>query len=652
MGLRKGFVFSLDALIALSIILILIGGFILLKHQSLVPEKKYEQMSYIASDLMNVLAELRVYEVKDKPTISSLIESRVLTQADLNRTLLDLIGSFWGSKNYSIASNITKEVLDFYNSSCVRLDIANETIYSSCDKIEGSVAVSSMIESGYEVGKPIFGYIARAWARKVKKNTTQIIPFLPEGSGWTGNRLEVTKKFSLPTDITIYNATLWVSIHFGTSQTQAEFQNLSVNGVQKEDDVVWLYKEELYQGSEITTAAYGYVDVTNEIQPGNNTIELAIGTPNYHSHTHPGMRLVVVYSLTQESKEGARNFTKRYYFDDVEGYSGSWATASFYIPENAKNVSVKLHLNAKDVDDTFDVFGRNSSDILIYVNSNLIYWKDGYCRDEEECYPLCFWKKWPYEYKCDIQGTMNPVIDLNLTDSVKNGTNVVSVYLNCYGDRHWGSGTSEIYSNPTEDPENSSYIEVSYELDEPLFGYGEIDITRELMYGGEHENPKTFNFTLPASHSDMINSFTHVAQGFSCMLNVSARNSTSDWQSVFTSPAIRAIPASIFIEPRIWSPGENYLEVVDIQPGGSISTHNLILNYSSFEYTYLVKALVGYGDVFNTSQEAVEDAKERLIEQVGAEGISVEDIAIENKTVQGIKYLWGPSLFKILVWEK
>ncbi|MEM2145976.1 MAG: hypothetical protein QW279_11490, partial [Candidatus Jordarchaeaceae archaeon] len=542
--------------------------------------------------------------------------------------------------------------LEFYNFSCLRLDIGSEIIYSSCNEISGEVAVSSMIESGYDVGKPIFGYIARAWARRVRKNTTEIIPFLPEGSGWTANKLVVEKKFSLPTDIIIYNATLWVSIHFGTSQSQAEFQNLKINEQQKKNNVVWVYKEELYQGTEITTAAYGYVDITNEILPGNNTISLEIGTPNYHSHIHPGMRLVVTYSLSQESREGERVFSKRYYFDDVEGYTGSWATASFFVPENAKNVSARLHLNLKNVEDTFDRYGRNSSDILIYINSKYLFFKDGYCSDDETCYPSCTWKRWPYEYDCNIRGTKNIELDFNITNVSINGTNVVSVYLNCYSDRHWGDKSSKIYSDPINDPGNSSYIEVYYELDEPAYGYGEIDITREIIYGGRHSNPKEFNFTLPQSQADLLNTFTHIAQGFSSMLNVSARSDTSNWISVFTSPSVRAIPASIFIEPKIFSPGYNHIRVVDFQPGGSLSTTNLILNYSSFEYSYLVKALVGYGSVFNTSQEAVEDAIQRLVQQVGAEGISVEDIAIENKTVQGIRYLWGPSLFKILVWER
>lgn len=640
----KGFVFSLDAIISLSVVILLVSSFLLIRYQTLLPEKKYEQLSYIASDAINVLAELKVYEIRDNPIVKNLIESGNLSEKDFDRSVLDLIGTLWVSGKPSEAESIAKEILKVYNHSCLRLEMENETIFSSCEEISGNIAISSRIESGIEIGKPAFGHIARAWARKVRKNTTEIVPFLPEGSGWTGNNLTVEKKFTLPTEITIYNATLWVSAHFGTIQELAQFENLKVNGKQKKNDVVWLYKKEQYIfGSGTTTAAYGYVDVTNEIVPGNNTILLEIRTPNYHSHIHPGMRLVVTYSLTQESKESEKIFRKRYYFDDVQGNTGSWAIASFFIPEHAKNISTRLHLNLKDVEDTFDRRGRNSSDILIYINSKYLFFNDSYCPNNEDCTP---------EFPVSIRGTKDVKLDFNITNVTINGTNVISVYVNCYGDNHWGRNKSRIYSDPINDPENSSYIEVYYELERPPYGYGEIDITREIIYGGNHSNPKEFNFTLNESQSKLLTTFTHIAQAFSWLVNISARNSTSSFKTVFTSPSPRAIPASVFIEPKIFSPGTNYLRIVDFLTGGSLSPANFILNYSSFEYTYLVKALVGYGNVFSTPEEAINDSIKRLENQLGTEGISYEEEVIENKTVQGIRYPWGPSLFKILVWEK
>jgi hypothetical protein len=644
MGLR-GIVFTTDMLIGLSLAIFLIA-LIPSQMESNYPEISFQYLSYEAEDLINLLANLKVSSFSNTPTISQLLSQNVISSQDLNRTLLDLIGTFWYSGNKTIASNITKEVLEGLSSNCLSLQTQNETIYSSCSFRPKNVAVSYRLESGYEIGKPVSGYVARAWVTKSRKNTTQIIPFYPEGSGWTAQKLEVTKSFALPGEITIYNATLYVSIHFGTSQSQAQFEQLKVNGVQKKDDVKWLYLQEESYGAEITTAAYGLVDVTKEIRTGNNTIYLAIGTPNYHSHIHPGMRLIITYSLTQELTTGNKSFKKRYYFDKVVGRTGAWSMLSFYIPENSENATAYLHLKAFGVDDTKDLLGRNSSDLIIYFNSKDIFYKDGYCSSSQTCYPFCTVQS-TYYRNCQKVNVMNPEIFLNLTSNLTKGTNVISVYLNNYGDIHWGSQEATIYSDPLNDPEGSSYVEVSYDLKDPIYNYGEIDITKEILFGGEASNPKIFEFNLKPSQKNVIEAFVHIAQGFSSMVNVTVNNF---W--VFSSPSIRVVPENVYVHPNKLFVGNNTIKIVDFQPGGSISDTNYILPWSSLEYTYLVQGLVGYGSVFNSSQLAIEDAKQRLLAKIGEEGINPEEMGVDSQSIQGIKWLWGPSLFKILVWKE
>jgi len=640
----KGLAFTTDILIGLSLAIALIM-LIPFKTESSYSEVNFQALTYQANDFVNILSNIKANSFKNSPTISKLLEQGIISEVELNKTLLDLIGSLWYSGNKSIATNITREIFEGLTEKCFALQTQNETIYSSCDDFSDTVAVSYRIESGYEVGKPVSGYVARAWATKFKKNTTKIIPFYPEGSGWTAQRLEVTKSFALPQDITIYNATLYVSIHFGTSKSGAQFEQLKVNNVQKKDDVRWLYLQEESYGSEVTTAAYGVVDVTEEIKTGSNSIYLAIGTPHYHSHIHPGMRLIVTYSLTQESSVGNKTFRERYYFDDVVGRTGAWSMVSFYIPENAKNASAYLHLKAFGVDDTRDLLGRNSSDVIIYFNSNNIFYKDGYC-SSSECYPLCTLQG-TYYRNCQKVGVMNPELFLNLTNNLTFGTNVISVYLNSYGDIHWGSGEARIYSDPLNDPENSSYVEVYYELEESIFNYGEIDITKEILFGGNASNPKNFTFELKPSQRNVIEAFIHIAQSFSSLVNVSLNNFR-----IFTSPSLRVVPENVYAFPNKLVLGNNTVRIVDFQPGGSISSTNYILPWSSFEYTYLAKGLVGYGSVFNSSKLAIEDAKERLLKQMGEEGIKAEEIQVDSQSVQGVRWLWGPALFKILVWEK
>jgi hypothetical protein len=398
---------------------------------------------------------------------------------------------------------------------------------------------------------------------------------------------------------------------------------------------------------EVTTAAYGYVDVTNDIQPGNNTIYLKIGTPNYHSHLHPGFRLIVVYSLTQEMQAGSQTFKKRYYFDNVNGNTGAWSMLSFYIPENAKNVNAKLHLNLKKVEDS-TYSGMNTTDIKIYVNSKEPFYYDGINKENDEYY--CSRLRNYYCYR-SLSSARDVILDFDITNKVINGTNVVSVYVDSYGDIHWGDKEAIIYSDPLNDPENSSYVEVSYEIDKPLFLYGEIDLTKEKIFGGEASNPKTFSFNISQSESKIIEAFVHIAQGFSSMINVSIQQPNSPKTTVFTSPSSRVVPENVFVYPRLIG-SQNTIEIVDFQSYGGISPTNYILPWSSFEYTYLVKGIVGYGSVFNSSELAIQDAINRLIQQVGSEGIAAENIQTDTQSTQGIKWLWGPALFKILIWDK
>jgi len=637
----KSLVFSLDILIGITMFLILIF-LIPISYEHDFKLNELQILNLEANDLIKAISEVKIIKYNNTSILSQLYEQGVINENDLNSTVLEFIGNLWFSGNKTLASNLTKEILSNLTSRCFSLETENETIYSNCFPTNGSKVVAYHLISGYEIGKPVFGYIARAWATKIVKNTTTIIPFYPEGSGWKAKRLEVTKYFKLPENITIFNATLYVSIHFGTTQSQAQFEQLKVNGVQKKNDVVWLYLQEERAAAEITTAAYGVVDVTNEIKPGDNSIYLVIGTPNYHSHIHPGMRLVVTYNLTQTIEAGNQSFSKRFYFDNVIGRTGAWSMVSFYVPENAENVSAFLRLNLKNVEDT-EVFGMNTTDIQIYVNSEDPIYEDGVSSS-------CYFVSNYYCYR-NLVSTKDVILDLNITPYLVNGTNVVSVYVNCYEDLHWGSGEAIIYSNPLNDSENSSWVEVHYELPKKQFEYGEIDLTKEMLFGGEASNPKIFNYSISPAQSKIIEAFVHIAQGFSSMIKVYQGWENESESLIFSSPSARVVPENVYVYPDKIKVGTNWLKLVDVQPSGSVSSTNYILPWSSFEYTYLVKGLVGYGEVFNSSQLAVKDAIKRLKEQMGSEGIQVENLNYDSQSVQGIQWLWGPALFKMVMWR-
>jgi len=172
MELRKGFVFTTDVLIGLILLVMIITTVSLFEFESVLPEKEYERLNYLSNDILNSLSYLEVRNVQDKPTIKRLIEDGSLTDLDLDKSVLDLIASFWYNEtalSREIAQNISREVLEgLTDDICINITVDGETIYnSSSDVPTDFVAVAGMIETGYIPGKPAYGYIARAFLTSI-----------------------------------------------------------------------------------------------------------------------------------------------------------------------------------------------------------------------------------------------------------------------------------------------------------------------------------------------------------------------------------------------------------------------------------------------------------------------------------------------------
>ena len=178
MEMKKGIVFTTDVIVGIGLALAIILTILSVETEVFPQERIYEDLNYLADDLTNLLSTLRVESVKDTPTIKRLITKGVIKEMDLNKTVLDLIGSFWFANNYSIAENISREILENLTNACLNLSVGYSTIYSSCNTTAENIVTRTLMVSGYEIGKPVSGYIARAWATKVTKNSTHIVPCL------------------------------------------------------------------------------------------------------------------------------------------------------------------------------------------------------------------------------------------------------------------------------------------------------------------------------------------------------------------------------------------------------------------------------------------------------------------------------------------
>jgi hypothetical protein len=297
------------------------------KFETILPEKTYEKLNFMADDTMNLLEYLEVHEVQNTPTIKDLIEKGELEKRDLNKTVLDLIASFWYKGNYSIAENISRDVLQGLTGNfCVNLTIGVETIYSSCNIPTDKAAVSTRIESGYEPGKPSYGYVAAARLTDIRgKRDSSFVYF----GGYVGEG-NVTGILNLPPYDEILetymemntnsNFTLYINGNYSGS-----FANGTAGGGNMTADK-WFVCNDTY-----------HPEYCSNFTTGNNTLEFKFSKNDSYIG---GGYFRVTYNTNQLSPPEDPN-KDWYWFPGIKGFINLYD--SFYVPGTLNNMTMRLH---------------------------------------------------------------------------------------------------------------------------------------------------------------------------------------------------------------------------------------------------------------------------------------------------------------------
>lgn len=214
MGLKGNF-FTLDALLASSI---MIGAIILLSNQ--VSEDPFViDISHISQDTLDVLSTIKVGEVNNS-VIQSLVDEGNITAGDMNRSMLEMIGVFWAEGHNDIAQNLTQSVLgnivpDEYNYGLWAEDTRLLMVNSTGSR--NLVAYRKFI-SGIQQGEIVRGFLSKIVFNDISSKRTN--SFLYFG-GYVGEG-NITKVFTLPSNVTFRNATLELN-------PGSDF-NLTING--------------------------------------------------------------------------------------------------------------------------------------------------------------------------------------------------------------------------------------------------------------------------------------------------------------------------------------------------------------------------------------------------------------------------------------
>ncbi len=628
---RKGAIFTFDALVALT--LVTAAYLFVVGHEpgTFQQDTEYQQMHMTSSDAMNIITQMRLSDLNETLR-EKIINETEIDDEDLSRSIPDIMGKLWAYNQTGPAEDISREMFEemipegYGYSVKIRGGSTEKVLYMSdsprpMPEDSRDLVSSYRIISGYEDNIPSESYVASAWAVTAKKNSTKSVVFNLAGSGWYNENFTSEKNFEMPENATIYSAVFYISVHY-----YPDIEGIWVNDEYfSEDDIDWIHYEYSYGSG---YGAYGTINSTalaQAIESGHNNVRIVMRNGEYHSHMHPGTMLKIDY----ETDELYEPMDMRFNLDRSLGYRAAWQIQPFHIPRGARINDIDIHIEGHDVDER----------AYVLMNEDEVYYTSSPGSDPSLDLGMH-----------DVIGSMH-VTQSDGKYYSTGETNMLSVYLDMTpeGDNPlWGtSGTCEI--------DNESYVEINYTDPDEMLKYGMIEVTRIEELGGSPERIKKANFSFPMW--DITKGYLHVAEYYSWKIAAAVWNEDEDepswagdsWDQyqIFSSPSGRSISTDIYVPKSRMNKGEtNWVKVRDFDG----SSANKILPESTFEYSFLVPSIVNYGDNFPTKEEAIEDANQRLEDQLGeyAHATTIDNEAI---SISQVPWMWGPAYLTFELWR-
>lgn len=327
--MKKGFVFSLDAIVVLGLVLTLTLFLAALSFSYSSPELRYQRLYYAGKDLLNVIENAKLSSVQDNPVVQDYLQKGILVQDDMNKTILDAIGSFWAEGNLTEAANLTNATFsEILNGTSLdyELLIDGQEIYEKNTTAATYLARLSAIVSGYDTGKPVSGTSARVRISKANKVSSTYVYF----GGYVGDG-NITANFLLPQ----YDNILNVSMEMNSGNNFS----LSINGNPAGTYLKTAMGNISADRWNLDSSYYQH------FMPGDNNISINFVT-NQSMYIGGGY-LKVTYNtsqLTDSNESFGPNATIKESLPGIDGIINLYS--SFYVPGNLMNMSVLLHYNS------------------------------------------------------------------------------------------------------------------------------------------------------------------------------------------------------------------------------------------------------------------------------------------------------------------
>ncbi len=198
---------------------------------------------------------------------------------------------------------------------------------------------------------------------------------------------------------------------------------------------------------------------------------------------------------------------------------------------------------------------------------------------------------------------------------------------------------------------NDSYLEFNYNETEIDFGFGEFSLTLEENFTSpgnvtldKPNNTELIEAKLTSYSGDYWSSLVTI--------NNSQGNHTAYNLSEFGEYSKLGDPFTIHLPKQQIANGTNN---ITLKVGLEEGNQTLGSNDSKLVYKLKIPGYVGYGDTFNTSERAKDDAVQRLIDRIyDLTGINTSSWNITKPTepIRGIQGIYSPSLIKVVVWKE
>jgi hypothetical protein len=600
---KKSILFITDSAVASFVLL----SAILLLTSTDVGTGKKRVTATMASDIIDVMGEIRVNEYSTYPLIQSLIADGNIT--DTNMTMLIQIGTFWAEGKPELAQNLTRLVLKDLITDNMGIEVAidYEEIYTKNATYlpSSSLSVSSAkrMVSGIQRGAPTQGYNARAYAVSLSKNNTKIVKgdvvyssVKKPGGGTNSNIVLEIYDLWIPENATIYDAYWFIEAYYTDNKFKAYINGTLIPGSGGTGNVL-------------------LTDLESYVHPGYNNL-----TVDYRFGSNG----------PEGGDDGASHFVVKYTTPTPTTVTD---TNKFYFSKAASNTPIRQK-KPIFVDGTINTIDINVN--AVGTNATLGFTYRGQWHNISKKNIISESASWS---NIEIETAMNAA---NVTYSML-GSEYFWFVLDI------DDYVSEAYMTETRAILPDSKIDIDF--DPKINPYGHIDVT-QVINNYTYANKESGDF-----YRNIQWFYTHLPEGIFYNLDAQlAWMFTGDgypYQKIYSNKIAQySHPPNPFIQDLArWAvtnttgtikTGTNNFSVSVDEEYGFNPFNSLV------DFTVLIDGNVPYGITFANQSDAQADAINRLITQLGPYVQAIE-IVNTSVVVSDVPSMWGPALFEVRV---